>query len=376
MKKILLLILTFSIGQCFGEDTFKELTHDMDKLNHKILKTELILSREIPEKDRDDLEKLKQNLINIKSNFIAYNDSEGLDKAMALTVTKGWMTTNSFLNKIKISCSNIEKMEKDCFIDLSNFDKFVATRAISLIDKETLLSLMATYAKFSEAKIVLNDSFENVTDELLKNYKNSFLKEEKPLVMVSLTPPGTMKSEIVKTIPQPIKKIKNKDYVEAINMAYLYKYHLLGFFIVLTAFSIYARSVGQKKELMSFYSNIFISAKKKRLKARIFGHINRRNIAKIRKINRPFLALLDSSTILNTNLDVKFKNRGNKVVIDTVLHVQKPIQELSSMDTYSLFAKELEVFEKSLHDFGGEFSITNTFDNEGKFNGAFFTIVT
>ena len=375
MKKILPLILAFNIGQCFGEDTFKDLIHDMDKLNHKILKTEHILSRDLPAKDRDDLEKLKQNLIEIKSHFIAYNDSNGLEKAIALSSNKGWSATNSFLNKIQTSCSIAENMEKDCFIELSNFDNFVATRAISQSDKEALLQLMATYAKFSEAKIVLNDSFENTTDKLLKNYNSSFLKEERPLATISLTPSGTIKSDVVKPMPPAIEKMDSHGEVEDISMVNLYKYHLIGFFSVLVAFTFYRRSTGKKRELKSFYSNIFISAKKKKLKARIFGNVNPGNIVKIKKIKKPFLALLDSSTLLNANLDVKIRNRGKKVVIDTVLHVQKPIQELSSMDTYSSFANELEAIEKSLHDFGGELSITNTFDNEGKLNSTYFTIV-
>jgi len=375
MKKILPLILAFNIGQCFAEDMFKELTHDMDKLNHKILKTEHILSRDLPTKDRDDLEKLKQNLIEIKSHFIAYNDSKGLEKAMALAQKKGWVVTTSFLNKIQTSCSIVENMEKDCFLELSNFDKFVASRAISQSDKETLLDLMATYAKFSEAKIVFNESFESSTDQLLKNYNSSFLKEERPLATVSLAPPGTMRPDVVKKIPPAAKKLKGHDYFEVINVAHLYKYHVMGFISILVAFIFYRRSSGKKREMKSFYSNIFISAKKKKLKARIFGNVNSGNIVKIRKIKGPFLELLASTTILNANLDVKIRNRGKKVVIDTILHVQKPIQELSSIDGNSLFANELEVIEKTLHDFGGELSITNTFDNEGKLHSTYFTIV-
>lgn len=375
MKKILPLILAFNIGQCFGEDSFKDLTHDMDKLNHKILKTEHILSRDLPAKDRDDLEKLKQNLIEIKSHFKAYNDSNGLETAITLSSNKGWSATNSFLNKIKTSCSTAENMEKDCFVELSNFDKFIVTRAISQSDKETLLNLMATYAKFSEAKIVLNDTFENTTDQLLKNYNSSFLKEERPLATVSLAPAGSMKPDALKTIPPAVDKMESSDFAEAINLANLYKYHVLGLIIVLVAFTFYRRSSGNKRVLKSFYSNIFISAKKKRLKARIFGNVNPGNVVKIKEIKKPFLALLDSSTLLNANLDVKIRNRGQKVVIDTILHVQKPIQEFSSMDAYSSFAIELGAIEKSLHDLGGELSITNTFDNEGKLNGTYFTIV-
>jgi hypothetical protein len=378
MKKILPLILAFNIGQCFADDSFKVLTQDMDKLNHKILKTEHILSRELPEKERDDLEKLKQNLIDIKSHFIAYNDSKGLEIAIALSEKKGWVTTNSLLHKIQTSCSIVENMEKDCFVELSNFDKFVVTRAISQSDKETLLNLMATYAKFSEAKLVLNDSFENTTNELLKNYNSSFLKEEKPLATVSLAPAGTMKSDVVKKIPSAVEKVESSDSAEVIKMALLYKYHLVGFIgalVALVAFTFFRRSSGKKRELKSFYSGIFISAKKKKLKARIFGNVNPGNIVKIRKIKMPFLALLDSSTIFNANLDVKIRNRGKKVVIDTVFHVQKTIQELSSIEAYSSFAKELEEIERSLHHFGGELSITNTFDNEGKLNGTYFTIV-
>lgn len=375
MKKILPLILAFNIGQCFAEDSFKVLTQDMDKLNHKILKTEHILSRDLPEKERDDLEKLKQYLTEIKSHFMAYNDSKGLDIAIALTEKKGWIETNSFLHKIQTSCSIEENLEKDCFVELSNFDNFVATRALSQSDKETLLNLMATYAKFSEAKLVLNNKFENVTNELLKNYNSSFLKEERPLATVSLAPAGTMKSDIVKKSPLIEKKVESNDSVGDINMFLAYKYHLMGIVGALVALTFYRRSSGKKRELKSFYSSIFITAKKKRLKARIFGNVNPGNVVKVRKIKKSLLALLDSSTVFNANMDVKIRNRGKKIVIDTVFHVQKTIQELSSMDAYSSFARELEEIEKSLHDFGGELSITNTFDNEGKLNGTYFTIV-
>lgn len=370
MFKVLSLAAVLASGNCLANETFNELSREMTRLNHTLLKTEELLSGSASLEDKAGLEKLKLSLIEIKRNFNGFNESDGLEKAFKLASAKNWSNTTAFLNKVQSACSSAEGMENGCFVELSEFESFVISRGISESDKEELKTYANSYSKHIEAKIVLNEAFISKVNDLLAKYSPLMVERPKPLATVSLAPAATMKREVISSVVS-LAESKHDGFLKQVadNMLVI-----MGGGLFLMALLLFRSSSRKEKQIKDFYASIFIEAKKNRLKARIFGKVKKTHHAKILKVKRPYIKLISSSAILNTNMDVKFKNRDNKIVIDTVFHLQKPMQELLTLEKYAAFKKEVEEVEKTLSNFGGEISITNTFDQEGRLNQTFFTI--
>ncbi len=371
MLKKVTIAFALMTTQAFAAETFVSLAHNLEGLNHSILKAESALSKTVGLDEREGLEKLKVQLIELKRLYADYNNSSGLEKAQRMASEKSWFNTTQFLNRIQMTCSTPQGLENDCFLELSEFDKFISSRGISQHEKNELQDLLEGYSRYNEAKMVFSSNFISSTDALLAKYDALLHQNDRPLATVTVMAAGSMKPEtIIQKKPQRKKTAQEK--ISLLPPVWVWQ-AIAGFF-ALGLFYRMMSSFIKKREAKNFYSNVFISAKKKRLRARIFGQVNPSNSKKIQKIQKIYMKFLGDSYLLNANVDVKIKNRDNKLVLETVYHIQKPFLSLMEQEGHTSLKQSVEDIEKSLQDIGGEISMTSHFSGDGKMMNTFVSV--
>jgi hypothetical protein len=381
--KILFFLLIFPIIlQASEVRSVNNYLTDINFLESDLSKIDNAINSNLSMQNRREVEKLRRNLTEFKIHSNELNNSKSLDSAINFSISRGWVNTSEFLNRIKSTCSNFNSSQNECFIKLADFDQFIDTRKISNADKIHFHQLIDVFGKYVEAKIIINDSFVKDTDELIRKNSALFVEFTKPLAVVKIIPIKNLK-KILEVVPKKI----NKNVLVQSNLVYLLTYAknnksfisnigiAIFSFICIAVMLIFFTRKRIKKQINHFYSSIFYIAHKKNIKMKIFGHMNVTNIKKLKIIEKSYLELINSSSVFKSDLNIRIKNKEQKLILEMVVYIDRPIQEWFSLESCAAFQDKLLSIEKDLSGVNGELHISSIFDNHGAFINSNLTVV-
>lgn len=330
------------------------------KLDEEILSVEQKEKQELGFDEINKLEKLKFNLIQIKRYRIDLEKQNTLDEAIEIANNSKWSNTSIFLSKIKMICLNSKKIENECFLSLSEVNDFLINRKMPESSKIQLQKLANDYSKYLEARIVVSDQFLDHTNRLIAEAKKIRIRPGLPLAVVKLEPAQSMSSAIETSLFG-----RYFDYL---------KWIVLAGGVGLLLLTLIFRKI-KKNKIKRFYKDVFYITKRQRIPTKFYGKIKLSKVSKLKRVDSIYLNLLNSTGILKSKLDVRLKNRGENLLIETVIYSNMPIQDFSKEESFHKFSQELENAEKEMMMLGGELHLSNSFDHQGKFVSSSFTIV-
>lgn len=348
---------------------------DINVLGKDILKIEKVLDGKISGQEREKVENLRKNLTELKVHARELNNSSGLDEAIAISNQNQWTNTSTFLYRVKNACVNVESMQNECFIQLASFDPFISKKLIPEDIKLKFSQLVDDYGKHTEAKILINDEFIKSTDELLVNTQTVLSEAEKPLAVITMTPVHVNGKKISSSI-QPPSKQENKTSPVKFNKTYLFSF--IGGLAFLSFALVGMKQLSKrkiKKDIAKFYSGIFFVTQKQRMNTKVFGKIKANNVDKLKRIDTIYFDLLGSSSILDSDVNVRIKNKEKKLILEMEIYSEKPLQDYLAIETYSNLNEKLDVVEKQVLGIGGDLQLANYFDNQGKFTNSCLIVV-
>lgn len=367
-KSVLTFLIMAAAGSVYGmaENTSTYLS-DSEKLKADMHKIEMTLNGQVTTQERDGVEKLKWRLADIRDNHSAYENLSGFNQAFTMASNNNWVHVIAALDKIKTACTASTTAGDNCFIELSSFDDFVDSRNMSDANKIFMKSSIDSYSKHLQAKLLLNEKFIRETDALLNEYRNVLTKPEMPLVTVKIEP--------AKSAPMvAIQKLAAARIPEQ-PMAFSWWWVGAGAALILgAAGNIMRKRIRAKRVIRDFYGRIFFKVRKNTYKTKIFGNIQLQNSRKAVKIETEYLNFVSTIDSLKANVDIKFKNRDKKLVIETLVYTSNPIQEFIKTDETKTISKSIADLESRVFALGGEVSISNLIDQTGKIVNSSITL--
>lgn len=363
----LFLILFSGITRSIENPSVQGYINNPEILNVKIHTIESSLKNNLSSAERDSLEKLRWNLIDLKNSIPLLQEEKGLMDAISLAEKMKWENTLTELYQIKKICAAVPLNENECLIEISSFDSFVETRAIGLIQKNLLKTSVEAFGKTIQARLLINENFVSHTNALLASSQEALVVPDAPLVTVKIAPAK-------KLIPVTAEKKNNLVAVKALESALPLKVGV-GLFFLLVLGIIFARKFQTKKKIDNFYAQVFYKIRKTDQKIRLFGKIKPLNAQKLDKISASYLDFFANASAVKSNIDIKMKNREEKLIIETVFYTSNPIQETLKMESIQAMSEKLSLLESRLMSLSGELILSNSFDNTGKISNTSITII-
>lgn len=372
-KTILVAGLAFSTVALSNEAiNVSTLLANPDQLDVEILKVEQIPTSKLNEVQKNKIEKLKYNLIELKRLGSGLNHEGALNEALKLSNNRQWTNTSAFLYQAQEACQSAVNLENECFIKLAEFDEFVKNRQMPEESKMHLKNLVKDYSQFKEAGMVINGAFLRTTNALLEDSQDLITSSIRPLATIKIAPATVVKKEIPVAL-----KVSTKSLITFEEFSKYSDFFMWGLGPVLLL-GLAVKGVFVKKEknrIKRFYSDILYVTQKHKIPTKFYGKIKRVNSEKLKKIDTLYIDLLNSSGVLKTNMDVRLKNRDKKLIIETVVYSKNPIQDVVLENSFSKFTEQLHLVEKEMIKLGGELHVTNAFDQQGKFASSSFVVI-
>ena len=355
----------------------EELINNIEKLDQVIRNTEQALSKDITSFDKQELEKLEKlnlNLIDLKIHSSNLKKGNSIDEAITLSDLNQWPDISNVLNKIKTLCSGAEGLEKECYIEISNFFSFIKIKQLSEEYKNKVNGLVSDYSQFNESKTIINNSFIQTTSKLLTETTEIIASLHKPFAVIKMTP-LILEKEISSTMSHESLKSDIRLWTSLSNFYLRFKFYIaIGLLFLVIAIAVIVRKINNKK-LLKFYKKIYFVSRKNQLETKLFGKVKFSNRNKLKNIEESYYDLLVSSQMMNKDVDVRIKNKDNKLIIETQFHSEKAIEEFLNEESSEDLIKEFESIEKKLISLGGELHLSNYFDPKGKLTKTCFTVV-
>ncbi len=348
---------------------------DLNKLDQKILDTEKAIS--INQKSPDplkDLESLKEKLVLLKANYVAWNYSTKIEAQIDYANNKGWKNISAYLQQIAKACQTSgadEHFSDDCFLRVAGFKEFIKGRSILISEREDFNTFADHYSKNLESRMIVNTHFLDDLNKLIEKTNPYFSFKVLPLVTVKMgtVPQGPILNPTVYTA----KKNANKDIVEdrtlvQFSIAFLSALTLLGL-------GVYSKKKKGLKKVRQFYSKIYFSARRSSVDLKIFGNINDYELNKFIKIEQNIIDALVSSSCIAKKGIIRFRRNQKQFILETKLEDVGGIQEKLGTSESDIFTSKLSALQQKTQALGGEMIFTELFNEKGENFSSSYSIV-
>lgn len=349
------LYIVFLSVFCFNAFSSGIKSFEVYQQNPNLIENDIKKIEDLNAKNQNNLTTSALNNLKLISDYLSFNENElMMDSLISQSKEVGWKNTEVRAIELKDLCENPQTLDKTkCVEKLEELSHFVGDSNLSDSNKLAIQTFCREFKKQFLIKTQVNDDFikefnKNVGEINLAYFRIKPMEAEK----------------IVAEIPKPVI-VKNQGFTEIYtkysNKIFIGFASLAGLLLISHAASLLIA----RHRMKSFYSTLFMAAKKGNVNLRIFGKFNYSDLYKLKKIERTLSRFINHSKVISPKFEMRIKERSNALVLDLEYFSNKSIDSILNTNLGSPLTVNFEELSKIVEQIDSELVITNKINNHG-----------